>query len=251
MLFPEQCLSRPRTKRLAKVFRPYATCATTIAQTKIFRGRIDQLFRMLALLITFMPSVAAQTKTERDLSIYAIGNYTSPSLGESNNNDEIWQSNKAVVGAAAYFENWRRNNGLILGGSYTNTNSQLMDLGFTVFDTWTLQRYKADALYEHRFRSGRAFQPYLGLGGFLIILWGGDAPAHSNVNASGWDALAGLIVPVGLTTRLNSRVSLKTGLFVDIGRASTYGDPTYKSSHNLMYEPQIGLSFRLGKNRIQ
>jgi hypothetical protein len=211
--------------------------ATTVVQTllKIFA----------AALFTFMPMVAtAQSTIEHDISVYAIGNFTTPSLGvESNDRSVIWQSNKAVMGAAGYFESWKHNNGLILGGSYTKTDSQINT------DRWTLQRYKADAVYEHRFRSGKTFQPYLGVGGFLIILWGGYAPAHSNVNASGWDCLGGVIAPVGITTRLSSRVSLKMGLFVDIGKASSYGDPNYTPSQNLMYEPQIGLSFKLGNNK--
>lgn len=188
-------------------------------------------------------------RAEHTVSLYAIGSYTSVSPGRFNSGNEILQSNKAVMGSAAYFESWKRGNGLIVGGSYTKTEAQLIDLHRVIFDTWKLQRYKTDAVYEHRFFSGRMFQPHVGLGGFLMVLWGGNAPAHTGVNRSGWDSLTGLVVPVGLTTRLNSRVSLKTGLFVDIGKASTYGDQTYTASRNFMYEPQIGLSFRTGRRR--
>ncbi len=124
-----------------------------------------------------------------------------------------------------------------------------MNMHAVVDDTWKLQRYKSDFLYEHRFFAGRMFEPHAGIGGFLMILWGGKAPAHTGVNASGWDSLAGLAIPAGLITRLNSRVSLRTGLLVDVGKASTYGDTTYRSSRNLMFEPRIGISFRVGKRR--
>jgi hypothetical protein len=200
---------------------------------------------LAALLFVVVPIVAAaQSATEHAISLYAIGNYTTPSTGKSNDNAVFLQSNKFVMGAAGYFESWKRNNGLVLGGSYTKPDSLLNT------DTWTLQRYKLDALYERRFRSGRTIQPYLGLGGFLIILWGGYAPAHSGANASGLDSLGGVIVPCGLTTRLSSRAALKIGLFIDFGKASTYGDGNYKSTLNRMYEPQIGLSFKLGNNKI-
>jgi hypothetical protein len=188
-------------------------------------------------------------RTEHTVSVYAIGSYTSVSPGKFNNGSSILQSNKAVLGAAAYLATWKRSNGLIVGESYTNTQAELMNLHRVIDDTWKLQRFKTDLVYEHRFFTGRTFEPHLGVGGFLMILWGGNAPAHSGVNASGWDSLTGLIVPLGMTTRLNSRVSLKTGLFVDIGKASTYGDTTYRASRNIMYEPQIGLSFRVGKRR--
>jgi hypothetical protein len=188
----------------------------------------------------------SQSTTEHDISAYAIGNYTTPSLGVFYGNTVVWQSNRAVMGAAVYFESWKHNNGLILGGSYTKPDSQVSSV------SWTLRRYELDALYERRFRGGKTFQPYLGLGGFFIILWGGYAPpdGKNNVIASGLDSLGGMIAAAGIAARLSSRVSLKTGLFVDIGKASTYGDPTYESSQNLMYEPQIGLSFRLGNNRV-
>lgn len=237
-------------KRLARAVQHYATYAISVAYGWVISGtNTNELRRIVAVLFfAFMSIVAAaQSKTEHNISIYAIGNFTTPSLGESNNNNVIWQSNKAALGVAAYFESWKQNNGLILGGSYTNTSSELMSLSRAILDTWALQRYKIDAVYEHRFSRGKTFQPYSGVGGYLIVLWGGDAPPNSGANASGWDSLVGMIIPVGVTTRLNSKVSLKTGLFVDIGRATTYGDPTYTSSHNLMYEPQIGLSFRVGR----
>ena len=186
-------------------------------------------------------------RVEHTISVYTIGSFTSISSGKFNDSRSILQSNKAVLGAAAYFASWKGSNGLVVGESYTNSEAQLMNLDHAISDTWKLQRFKTDVVYEHRFFAGRRFQPQLGVGGFLMILWGGDAPAHSGVNASGWDSLTGVIAPVGMTTRLNSRVSLKTGLFVDLGKASTYGDTTYKASRNIMYEPQIGLSFRVGK----
>jgi hypothetical protein len=190
---------------------------------------------------------AAQSKTEHDMSVYVISNYTTASMGVFTDHTVIRQSNGASIGGAGYFEVWKHNNGFIIGGSFTPTDSFLFYSNPNFIDKWGLRRYKTDALYERRFHTTKKFQPYLGLGGFIIILWGGYAPAHGNTNTSGLDHLEGLIVPVGITTRLNSRVSFKSGLFVDIGKASTYGDTTYKSSLNVMFEPQVGLSFRLGK----
>jgi hypothetical protein len=38
-------------------------------------------------------------------------------------------------------------------------------------------------------------------------------------------------------------------MLIDIGKASTYSDQTYKSSQNLMFEPQLGFTFNLGELR--
>lgn len=214
---------------------------------RVFRISVFVLFSYSASLIA--QGQLHPNKVEHSVSIYAIGNYTSVSRGEFTSGRSILQTDKAAVGTAGYFASWRGSNGLIAGGSYTNTESRLMNLSGVLIDFWKLQRYKADLFYEHRFFMGRRFQPHLGFGGFLIVLWGGDAPAHSNVNRTGWDSLRGLVVPAGVTTRVNERVSLKTGVLVDFGRASTYSDQTYKSSRNLMYEPQIGVSFRVGRSR--
>ena len=186
-------------------------------------------------------------ETEHFVSIYATGNYTTTSQGTFVDGRSVLQSDKAVLGAAEYFESWRRDNGLVVGGSYTRTESELMALNHVTTDRWDLQRYKFDALYERRFFTSRSLQPHLGVGGFLAVLWGGSAPAHSGVNASGWDSLVGVVIPAGVSARLNSRLSLTAGLLVDVGKASTYGDTRYRSSRNLMYEPQIGLSFRTGR----
>ncbi len=106
-----------------------------------------------------------------------------------------------------------------------------------------------DFLCERRFRWTKAIHLYVGAGAFIVVFWGGDAPAHTGVNASGFDALRGETATGGITTRLTPRLSLKSGLMVDFGKASTYSDQTYRSSRNFMFEPQIGLTWRLGHRK--
>lgn len=189
----------------------------------------------------------ARVPIEHDISVVGMGNITTPSLGVFSNYGVIWQGNQSSAGIGAYSENWKRNNGLVAGGSYTRTNSTLYNLQMHPEGSWALDRYKLDVVYEHRFRVTKVLQPYLGLGTYGVILWGGPAPAHSGVNHSGLDGWAGLIVPGGVNFVLSRRMYLKAGLFVDIGKASTYGDTTYTSSQTIMYEPQLGLIFKLGK----
>lgn len=190
----------------------------------------------------------AQSWAERDITAYGIADYTSRSLGFDTNQTSDWQTEKFGFGGGGDWEVWRHNNGLVLGGSFTRSAAELYARPDNLLMcTWKLQRYKANALYEHRFSSTRAFSPYVGIGGFMIVLWGGNAPAHSGANASGWDVLGGIVVPLGAAVPISPRVSIKTGALVDFGKASTYGDPTYTASRDLRVEPQVGLVFMLGR----
>lgn len=189
--------------------------------------------------------------TEQDIALMAMGNYTTPSLGEFSNVTVIRQSNRTSAGGSVGYELWRRGNGFVTDYSFTPTDSKLFGLApgfkFSKEGQWNLQRHKVDLMYEHRFRAKCKFQPYLGVGGFVIVLWGGYAPHGWPVPASGWDGWGGEVTTAGITTHLSPRLALKTGLLVDIGKASTYGDTTYQASQNLMFEPQIGLVWKLTK----
>lgn len=190
----------------------------------------------------------AQSWAERDIMAYGIADYTSRSLGFDTNQTSDWQTEKFGFGGGGDWEVWKHNNGLVVGGSFTRSAAELYARpGNNLQYTWNLYRYKANALYEHRFSSTKAFSPYAGIGGFMIVLWGGNAPAHSGANASGWDVLGGVATSFGIVSRLSSRLSLKTGTLVDSGKASTYGDPTYTASRDLRVEPQVGLVFRFGR----
>jgi hypothetical protein len=218
-------------------------------------GRL-QVILVTALMLLFAGQLAsAQGAVEHDVAVVSMGNITTASLGEENrtsNPSVIWQGNAGAAGVGVYSENWRHNNGLILGGSFTKTDSKLFDETRQVlFDYWSLDRYTLDAIYEHRFRAAKTFEPYLGLGGFLAVLWGGVAPAHSNVNHTGLDAWGGLVAPAGMSMRVSPRVALRAGLLVDVGKASTYGDIHYTASQNLMFEPQFGVVCRLGKLPVE
>jgi hypothetical protein len=195
--------------------------------------------------------IAAPLPAEHDIALLAMGNITSASLGEFNNAAVIRQSNRNSAGVGAGYEIWKRGNGFVAEYSFTPTDSKLFNLTPAFKDTkagqWPLDRNKVDFMYEHRFRARHTFQPYLGGGAFIVLLWGGNAPAHSNVNATGFDAWGGEVTTAGITTHLTSELSLKTGLLVDIGKASTYGDTTYQASQNLMFEPQLGLVWRIGR----
>ncbi len=190
-------------------------------------------------------SAACSAQTEHVVSILGTGNMTTPSCGEFTDHTVIRQTNRGAAGIATTYEVWRRANGLAVNVSYTPSDSSLWSLAGKRLDTWHLDRYKMDILYERRFRGIKAFYPYAGAGAFVAVTWGGDAPAHSGVNATGFDAFPGAVIPLGVNTRITSRLSFKSGLMVDLGKASTYGDQTYRSSRNYMFEPQIGLTWRL------
>jgi hypothetical protein len=183
---------------------------------------------------------------EKDVAVLGVGNVATQSSGKFDCGMTARQGNKASAGAASYLEMWRANNGIVVGGSYTRTDSELrLPSGPVRFDSWILQRYKLDALFEHRFLRGRRVNPYVGAGGFMTVLWGGNAPAHSGVNCSGWDVLGGWSVPAGATIHLSRQLQLRTGVLVGAGKASTYGDQTYTSSRTFMFEPELGLVFGL------
>jgi len=202
----------------------------------------------ITLLLLIACGLACQAQQIQQILVFmAMGNVTTPSLGEFNSDGVIRQSNRNSAGAAAAWELWKRGNGFVVEYSFTPTDAKLFALDPAFKDTkvgqWPLDRNKFDFLYEHRFRGKERVHPYLGLGGFVVVLWGGSAPAHSNVNASGLDAWGGEVTTTGITTQLTSRLALRTGLLVDIGKACTYGDVTYKASQNLMFEPQLGLAW--------
>jgi hypothetical protein len=193
----------------------------------------------------------ASAQVQQSITIFATGNYTTPSLGEFNNSAVIEQSNRTSAGAGAAYELRRHGNGIVADYSFTPTGSDLAALNpafkSTKIGHWPLDRNKLDAMYEHRFRAKSSVHPYLGLGGFLVILWGGNAPAHSNVNATGWDAWGGEVTTGGFIFDLSPRFSFRTGALLDVGRATTYGDTTYRASQNLMIEPQVGITWMLTK----
>jgi hypothetical protein len=200
--------------------------------------RGDAMKRLLIVLtgLLFMaPPCRAQS--QYDLSTLATANFTTSSLGEFNDEGVIRQSSRNSAGAAAGFEYWNRGNGFLAEGSYTPTGGRLQALDNSILITWPIQRYKLDAIYEHRFRWSKVFDPYLGIGGSQVVLWGGKV--------TGWDTWGVLVAAGGAKLRVNPRISLKAGLLVDVGKASTYGDKTYQASQNLMFEPQVGVVWTL------
>lgn len=203
------------------------------------------LFVLTGMLLIELPCAA---QSEYDLSTLASANFTTSSLGEFNNMTVIRQSSRNSVGVAGGFEYWKRGNGFIGEFSWTPTSgARLYSLSKTLLVEWPIQRYKIDYLYNHRFLAKKTFQPYLGVGGSQVVLWGGSC----GQNCSGWDSWGVLVVSGGAKIRMTPRTSLKGGLLIDVGKASTYGDKSYQSSQNLMFEPQLGVVWTLKKKEAK
>jgi hypothetical protein len=211
-------------------------------------GTMKRLLIVLTGLLLMAPLCAAQS--EHDLSTLATGNFTTSSLGEFNNETVIRQSSRNSAGVAAGYEYWRHGNGYIVEFSYTPTDSRLWALDNSMLLQWPIQRYKIDYLYNRRFRLTKDFNPYLGIGGSQVVLWGGSAPGNHGAY-SGWDTWGVLVAAGGAKLRVSPRISFKIGLLVDVGKASTYGDRTYQASQNLMFEPQVGVVWTLKRKEAK
>ena len=201
----------------------------------------------IALLFLCLALTVATKAIAQNVDIIALGSgvITTPSLGVFTNGTTIRQWNEGSAGPAVGVDLWKRNNGLSITSSYSKTNSELLSTSGKLLDTWPLDRYEESVILQHRYFPSRRISPYMGMGAFGIILWGGPAPAHSNVNATGFDGWVGFQATGGMNIKLAGPIFLRTALRADFGNASTYGDVTYRSSQNLMLEPQAGLVWRV------
>ncbi len=197
-------------------------------------------------ILSFLLSVSCFAQTR--YTAITSGSFTTTSRGEYPAlHANLREGNSTAFGQAGYFERWRGHYGLLLGESFIRTDAEL-STEKKLIEHWPLQRYKFDALYVRSF-DVRRVQPYAGAGAFMLITWGGSAPAHSHCIASGLDAGWGWAIPAGVSVPLTPRVMLRAGALADFGKASTYGDEAFRPGHYLMLEPQLGVSFKVGRTR--
>jgi hypothetical protein len=83
--------------------------------------------------------------------------------------------------------------------------------------------------------------PYVTSGAGAVALNGGSTGTHS-----GWDRQAALVGGAGSDVRLSRLITLRAGFTMDSLKASTYSDPSYRSTATIMVEPRIGLVWGFG-----
>ena len=182
---------------------------------------------------------------KNDLMVVGVGNFTRPSTGAATWGT-VTQSSKDSSGAGVGYERWFGNNGVIVLGSYTPTDSKLTAFsGKGQPNIWPIKRYEWSVLYERRFRSGSRISPYVGIGPMGTLLTGGTTHKQNPADwGSGYDYQFGEAQTAGVDYRLTKRFSLRGGVMVDVLKASTFSDRTYTSSLTLMAEPQVGLVWK-------
>jgi len=195
--------------------------------------------------------IDGQTTNDREASnsnqtfaAYIAGSITKASPGQFNFvSFRNWQTNGTGWGRSAEYRMKIR--GRNYGGtlfSDTPTNSTLY---FPRQErlTWSMRRYEFDVLWTHEFAPVRhRVVPYVTSGAGAIALNGGNrGPIRS-----GWDRQAALVGGAGSDVRLSRLITLRAGFTMDSFKASTYSDPTYRSTRTIMVEPRIGLVWGFG-----
>ena len=176
--------------------------------------------------------------SNQTLATYLAGSITKPSPGQSIYGVKAWQTNGTGWGTSAEYRMKirGRNYGGILF-SDTPTNSTLYLPGPF---SWPIRRYEFDVLWTHEFAPVRhRVVPYVTSGAGAIALNGGSTE-------SGWDRQAALVGGAGSDVRLSRHITLRAGFTLDSFKASTYSDPTYRSTGTIMVEPRIGLVWGFG-----
>jgi len=179
--------------------------------------------------------------SNQTLATYIAGSITKPSPGVGPTTT-VWQTNGTGWGISAEYRMKirGRNYGGILF-SDTPTNSTLYLPGQEPA-SWPIHRYEFDILWTHEFAPVRhRLVPYVTSGAGAIALNGGSTGIHS-----GWDRQAALVGGAGSDVRLSQRITLRAGFTMDSFKASTYSDPTYRSTGTVMVEPRAGLVWGFG-----
>lgn len=195
-------------------------------------------------------AINGQTTNDREaassyqtFATYIAGSITKPSPGQANGySGTIWQTNRTGWGKSAEYR--RKIRGRNYGGilfSNTPTNSTIYVPGQERY-SWPMQRYEFDVLWTHEFAPVRhRVVPYVTSGAGAIALNGGSTGVHS-----GWDRQVALVGGAGSDVRLSRFITCRAGFTVDSFKASTYSDPTYRSTRTVMVEPRIGLVWGFG-----
>jgi hypothetical protein len=174
------------------------------------------------------------------LATYITGSITKPSAGQSIYGVKSTQTNGTGWGTSAEYR--RKIRGRNYGGilfSDTPTNGTLYVQNQGQF-SWPIRRYEFDVLWTHEFAPVRhRVFPYVTSGAGAIALNGGRT-------ASGWDRQAALVGGAGGDVHLTRLITLRVGFTMDSFKASTYSDPTYRSTGTIMVEPRIGLVWGFG-----
>jgi hypothetical protein len=182
------------------------------------------------------------SSSHQTLATYIAGSITKPSPGASPTTTE-WQTNGTGWRISAEYR--RKIRGRNYGGilfSDTPTNSTLYLPRQAPFISWPIRRYEFDVLWTHEFAPVRhRLVPYVTSGAGAIALNGGSTGIHS-----GWDRQAALVGGAGSDVRLSRRITLRAGFTMDSFKASTYSDPTYRSTGTVMVEPRAGLVWGFG-----
>jgi hypothetical protein len=178
--------------------------------------------------------------SNQTLATYLVGSITKPSPGQSIYGVKSWQTNGTGWGTSAEYRmkiRGRNYGGILFSDTPTNaTFYVLTQEGFS----WPIRRYEFDVLWTHEFASVRhRVVPYVTSGAGAIALNGGSTE-------SGWDRQAALVGGAGSDVRLSRRITLRAGFTMDSFKASTYSDPTYRSTGTIMVEPRIGLVWGFG-----
>jgi len=176
--------------------------------------------------------------SNQTLATYISGSITKPSSSQFNSlSFKSWQTNGTGWGKSAEYRMKirGRNYGGILF-SDTPTNSTLYVPGQEPL-TWPIRRFEFDVLWTHEFAPvHRRVVPYVTSGAGAIALNGGSTGTHS-----GWDRQAALVGGAGSDVRLSRLITLRAGFTMDLFKASTYSDRSYRSTGTIMVEPRIGL----------
>jgi opacity protein-like surface antigen len=210
---------------------------------------------MKKLIFVSMLLIASQCLSQsRDIVVMGIGNLTKSSVGVFENQNGIQQTMKGSAGIGLGYEQWWNNNGVSIVGAWTPTNSKLSAITGTpgrngtntvgaTLVIWPITRYEIGVVYQHKFLSDQKLSPYAGIGGVGKILWGGKCSA-TVTSCSGLDGQYGATIGGGISYQLTKKVDAKIGSRIDLVKASTFGDGTYRSSLTIEFEPQIGIVYK-------
>ncbi len=197
-------------------------------------------FVVLGLSLFAISPVVSFAQLERNqLAAFTVADFTRPSPGQFvsgwNAGTKITQTSRAGVGQSLeYRYALLANSSVGLLYSRTPTDSKLI-VPSSSPDIWPITRNEFDLLFTHRTKplEHGIFSPYGSAGAGAIVLDGGKSE-------SGLDGQFAWVAGGGADFRISRRISLRIGLTADILRASTYSDPTYRSSWTVMAEPKIG-----------
>jgi hypothetical protein len=191
-----------------------------------------------------VPILCCAQSGKSEVAAFAIADFTRQSPGEFvsgwNAGTKIVQSSRAGIGQSLeYRRSLWGNNSAGLSYARTPTDSKLI-LPQNSYDIWPITRNEFDLLYTRRLKPlGRGWLSPYGAAGAGAILLNGKSE-------SGLDRQFAYVVGGGGDIKIPYRLRLRIGMTMDILKASTYSDTTYRSSWTTIVEPRIGFVVPLG-----